>query len=310
MRRRVETAARGIHDSDDHERRDGRDERVSRCGEQRGGLADAAKVAEQQDGDYSEADRYHRRAERRDCRAHGVESRGGRDRHGQDVVGDQPGRGEQPRGLPEVLGGDDVRPTAMRIGTDRLPVRDADRHDHAGDRRADGQRPREPRSSSEHQHREDRLGTVGDRRQRIGREHGERHDLAHPLPHNCAAPDRRSEQHAAQPFSRVVGRCSLELLLRPAARPHVHEPPPPCRLGDLGHPVQRRIDRQRGRVALERGAPLPPELAQLRKLVRIERRERRVRGRGRVGHRARVEAILPTTKPTATEHRPATTSKT
>ena len=100
---------------------------------------------------------------------------------------------------------------------------------------------------------------------------------------------------------RSVGRRCLELLLRSAARPDVHEPPPPGRLGDLRRPVQRRIDGKRRRVTLERRAPLPSQLAQLVELLRIERRERRVRGRGGVGHRARVGTTLPTTKPTATD---------
>ena len=108
MRRRLQASARGIHGPDDHERRDGRDERVRRGGEQRGGLADAAKVAEQQHRDHPEADGHGRRAQRRDRRAHSFETRGGRDGHGEDVVGDEPCSGEQPGELPEVLGGYDV----------------------------------------------------------------------------------------------------------------------------------------------------------------------------------------------------------
>ena len=104
---------------------------------------------------------------------------GRRDRHrdGQHVVDEQRAGHRQPRGRPEVRGHDLVVAAAGRVGVHVLPVAgDHDEH-HDGDRETDPRRHRVRRQTRHRQHQEDLLRRVGDRRHRVGGEHGQRDPL-------------------------------------------------------------------------------------------------------------------------------------
>ena len=106
---------------------------------------------------------------------------GERPGHGEPIVDQQStGRGEA-RQVAEVLAGDDVAATAPGVGADGLAVREGHHHQEHGDAAADWQGQPEGGAAAEDQDRQDGLGGVGHRGERVGREHGEGGDSAQPL---------------------------------------------------------------------------------------------------------------------------------
>jgi len=165
---RDEVVAGGVAepDRDEHEHPD--DERVGRDREQLARLTDAAQVAVQEEGDDGDADHDRVVADRGDGGADGSHARGHRDGDGEDVVAHQAAGGREPGDVSEVVAGDDVRPAAVRIGADGLPVGDRDGDDQDDDGGGDWQGDVEALAPSEDEHREHRLGAVGDARERVG----------------------------------------------------------------------------------------------------------------------------------------------
>ena len=133
----------------------------------------------------------------------------------------------------------------MRVGPDRLPVGDPDRQHQDHDRRADGQRVRQAGQAGQDQDGQHRLGPVGDRGQRVRRQHGQRHELAHPLHRDRAGIQRRAEhpppQRLAGPAQRRARR------LGNARRLDRRQLPVPPRDGhDPGEPARADIAGPRG----------------------------------------------------------------
>ena len=187
----------------------------------------------------------------------------------------------------------------MGVGPDRLAVGDPDRQHQEDDRRADGQGVRQARQAGQHQDCQHRLRAVCDRGQRVGRQHGQCHELAHSLHCDGADVQRRAEE---QPVHRLAGpRRRSRLRLRrtrgldrgqlPVAARNGHEPGKPGRaeLAGRGVLAEGRVDRQRfpprSRL-IGYPVPLAPDLPQDGQLARVERGNYRVRPR-----RARV--VLP-----------------
>ena len=192
-----------------------------------------------------------------------------------------------------------------------LPVGDPDRQHQEHDRRADGQRVRQAGQAGQDQDGQHRLGPVGDRGQRVRRQHGERHELAHPLhrdragvqrwaedrPLLClASPARRREQRLGN--ARGFDRWQLPVSSRDG-----HEPGEQGRadLAGLRVLAQGRVDRQRlpphVRVSGD-PVPLASDLAQGGELPLVKRRNQRVGPRRTrmvltVAQRALPASVLP-----------------
>ena len=169
------------HEADRHQRPDRADERVRRKRERVSRLAHASKVDEHEQHEHREAESDRVRRKLGNGRRDGEHARGDRHRGGEDVVGEQRGGGDESGGGAEVLLGDDVRPTAVRIRVDRLAVREhhdrEQRRDHDRDRHdqvARGERGRD-------QHEQAGLGRVGHRRERIRCEDRQREPLRQQL---------------------------------------------------------------------------------------------------------------------------------
>ena len=107
----------------------------------------------------------------------------GGDRHGngQDVVGQQSrGRGQAGERA-QVVGRDDVRATAVRIGADRLPIADHDDREDDDDRDRDRHRQRQRTGAGQRQDAHDLFARVGGRRDVVRGEHRQPGDDAQPL---------------------------------------------------------------------------------------------------------------------------------
>src|SRR5207249_5441148 len=110
------------------------------------------------------------RRERRHGGGDGDRAGGDAHGHGQHVVGEDGGGGDQAGDRPKVLPGDDVGAASPRVRPDGLPVG----RDHHGQQPGDGQAERDHQRQGGgpggHQHQHHLLGGVGDRRQRVGGE--------------------------------------------------------------------------------------------------------------------------------------------
>ena len=189
----------------------------------------------------------------------------------------------------ELLARDDAGPSALRVGPDRLPVGDPGRQHQEHDRRADGQRVRQAGQASQDQDGQHRLGPVGDRGQRVRRQHGQRHELAHPLHRDRADVQRWAED---QPLQCLAGRAQrrerrlgnargFDRRQLPVSSRDGHEPGEQGRadLAGLRVLAQRRVDRQRLPPHLRvsgHPAPLTPDLTQGGELTLVKRRNQRV----------------------------------
>jgi hypothetical protein len=155
----------------------------------------ASQVPERDEHDEEHRDRHR---VRRQARHDGGQRRGaGRHGHGdgEDVVGQERHAGDLGGQQPEVVPRDDVGATRARVRLDRLTVReDQERqHDEQADRDRHDERKRgDPDVRDEVS--EDLLGAVGDRRQVVGREHGERGRFPETLVGQRLGVERRAEQ--------------------------------------------------------------------------------------------------------------------
>jgi hypothetical protein len=129
-----------------------------------------------------------------------------------------------------------------------LGEREGEEHAHGEER---DQRCRVPTEGDEHDRGEQRQGddAVVEGEAIAHPEHRKGDGLAHPLPHDCAAPEGRAEQqpadahaNASQVQAGTVTASRLELVGGPAGWPHMDEATPAGRLGQLGRAVQRRVN--------------------------------------------------------------------
>ena len=81
---------------------------------------------------------------------------------------------------------------------DRLPVRERDDGEQRRDDEADRDRVRERADAGDDERREDEVGGVGDRRQRVGRQDREPGDARQALVMRHARRDRLAEQQSFQ----------------------------------------------------------------------------------------------------------------
>ena len=163
------------------ERQRGDNEEVRRDREDAARLADASQVPDHQQRDESERQLHAVDVPVGECRCERRDARRDADRHRQDVVDQQRAGGDERRHFAEVVLRDDVRAAARRVRVDRLAIgEDHDRQNRC-DHERDRAREAERRGADEHQHAEDFLGRVRDRRQRVGRQHGQPGDAGEPF---------------------------------------------------------------------------------------------------------------------------------
>ena len=89
--------------------------------------------------------------------------------------------GNQRGHLAEVVLGDQVRAATSRVRVDRLAIGKHHDREDAGDDECDRARERERRGAREHQHPQVLLGRVHNRRERVGRQHGQARDPGEPF---------------------------------------------------------------------------------------------------------------------------------
>ena len=288
----------GLDQTGDHDQRDRGHEQVGGGGEGGGGIAHPAQVAGDQQHDHHQADRDSRRSDRRDRRGHRGHASG--DRHGdrEDVVDDQPRSREQAPLRPQAVARNDVRATAVRIGSDHLAVAEADREHQHRQRRSDRQRELQLAGAGEHEDRHHRLGAVGHRGERVGRKDGEREQPPHALLGDRRAAQRRTNQHTAQRVRHPARQrialprpdCRFELVVfrRLSPRASDVDEAPRARALRIGE-IEPWIDRQRALPDLpRRHAPIPAaaHVTQRDKRALIKLRQLCARRDSRVGSAA------------------------
>ena len=114
-------------------------------------------------------------------------------------VDEQRRRGNQSGAVTDVFLRDDVSAAAGRVGVNRLPVREGHNSEQRGDDKADRNGVAERADTGNDQRREDEVGGVCDRRQRVGRQHGQSRNARQALVMRHARGDRLADQ---QPFER------------------------------------------------------------------------------------------------------------
>ena len=149
------------------------DEEVGRHREDVARLPDAAQVADGQDREKREAHLDAIRIELWKRRRDREDAGGDADRDRQRVVHQQRRRRNQPGGRPDVLLRDDVGAAAGRVGVNRLPIGEGDDRQQRRDDEADRHRVDERAHARDDERGQDEVGRVGDRRQRVGRQHGQ-----------------------------------------------------------------------------------------------------------------------------------------
>ena len=196
-RRVMQRSHRELHDPEQDQRSDHREEQVRRRGEDPSRLLDAAQVA---DSDQRDEEQTHGHAElmqRRDRGDDGGDARRHRDRHGEHVVRQQRDPRDLRRHQTEVVLRDDVRASRGRVGLDRLAVAEhQDRQhpdDHERERHDQRERGRRHRAGDE-QRPQHLLGGIGDGGERVRREDGQRRGPAEPLVDQVGGRDRRAEE--------------------------------------------------------------------------------------------------------------------
>ncbi len=182
-------------DRDDPDRE--RHEEIGREGEDQARLAEAAEVADRDQGDRYEGDLDPEVIRRRDDRLDLLDRRRGRHGHGHDVVDEQRCRGHEPRGLGEVLPGHDVRAPARRVGATDLPVADRHHGEQERDRDRDLDRQGERGDSRDHEDAQDLLGGVGGGRDGVRAEDRKGELLREPLLDLLLVRERTPEEHPA-----------------------------------------------------------------------------------------------------------------
>ena len=199
----VRPAARAAaHEADGDHGADRDDEAVGREREDEARLAHAAQVDEHEHDEHAEAQLDGVRRELGHGRGDRQHARGDRDGGRQHVV-DQQRRGRhEPGHLAEVLLGHDVRAAAVRVGEDRLPVRQHhDQQQRRDDRRDRHDQPAR-RDRRRDQHDERRLRRIGDGRERVRGEDRQRDPARQQLvleaAHGHAAADDRALEAAAR----------------------------------------------------------------------------------------------------------------
>ena len=136
--RGVAAGGDGADGSDDDHEKQRPDEEVRGDEEGRAGVLDSAHIDERENQQDREAEAEGVGLEARDCGHEGTNAGGYADGRIQDVVDHERGGGEQPRLLPEILGGDGVAATPVRVGIDGLAVGEEDDREQADDREGDG----------------------------------------------------------------------------------------------------------------------------------------------------------------------------
>ena len=174
------------------------DEEVGGHGKDTPGFAYPAQVADHDDGNEPEPDldavRHPLRKGRRECR----DARSHADSHRQHVVDQQRGRRNQAGERPEVLFRDDVGATAARIRVDRLSIREDDDGQRDGDDDANRRDEAQGCDTADEQHAEDFLRRVGDRGERVRREHRQSGHTGQALVMSLVRRDGRAHEDALQ----------------------------------------------------------------------------------------------------------------
>ena len=190
---------------------DAGDEKVGGHREDASGLAHATQVADRQDADEPERD-FHAvgrplgkcGGERRDAGSHADGDR-------QHVVDEKRGRRNQTGERPEVLLRDDVGAAAAGIRVDRLSIREDDDGQRDGDDNADRRGQAQGGDTADQQHAEDFLGRVGDRRERVRREHRQTRHTGQALVMGLVRRDGRAHEDALElEQERFVGHRTLQ----------------------------------------------------------------------------------------------------
>jgi hypothetical protein len=196
--------------ADGDDRRERRDEQVRGQQERDPRLARAAQVHDREHEEDRKAERDGVRQERR-CRRH-ERADAGRDADGdvQDVVERERRTGEQRGPLAEVLLGDCVRASAVRVRADRLQVREKHDEQEHDDRRADRHDVREAERAERQEQRERRLRAVGGRRQRVEAEDGHARERADLLLVFFARREATAEDEVRQGACCLVGPPTLD----------------------------------------------------------------------------------------------------
>jgi hypothetical protein len=196
-------------DRDDGEEADDEDHRREQ--ERSSCLAEAPQVEQRDDGQDREAYRHSGRRKRWECGRQRPDA--GRDRHrdGQCVIDDQRCPSDEAHARSEVGARHRIGAAASGIGVDHLSIGEHEdgeqRDDHDRDPEHEVQRPRSGHSEDD----DDRLGSVGDRGQRVegeGREPFDRSDL---LLRRFGAAQRSSDE-------KLPGGCANAPLARQATR--------------------------------------------------------------------------------------------
>ena len=120
------------------------------------------------------------------------------DRNRQRVVHEQRRRGNQTGGRPDVLLRHDVRAAAGRVGVNRLPIGEGDDRQQRRDDEADRHRVDERAHARDDERGQDEVGRVRDRRQRVGRQHGQARDTGQALVVRQMRRDRSADEETLE----------------------------------------------------------------------------------------------------------------
>jgi hypothetical protein len=150
-----------------NQREDAHDEKVGRDREDLSRFLEATQVADRQRGKEEEAQLDAIGVEARKGRRDGEHAGGNTHRHRQRVV-DQQRRGRDEAGhRADVFLRDSIGAAARRIGVNRLPIREGDDREQRRDDEANGNGVDESGRSRYQQRRNDEIGCIRDRRQRV-----------------------------------------------------------------------------------------------------------------------------------------------
>ncbi len=167
-------------------------------------LANATQVGDSEQNDSSDGQLDLVRIERGESRSHRGDTCRNTDRDREDVIAQQRSSCQQARSDTEIVLGDDVCPTPVRIGADRLTVGEADDRQQKHDRQSVRQNEGIGRCSGQDENAQDLFGRVGGRGERVRRENGQRFCLPDPLVGCFGSAERPTDQRAPQLHPRLA----------------------------------------------------------------------------------------------------------
>ncbi len=222
--------------TDRDQQQDRNDKEVCRHRENPARLANAAQVADREQRQKQQAQLDPVRRETRHRRGDGKHAGRNADRHGEGVVDEQRRRGHESGGDADIFLGDAIGAAAGRIRVNGLPIGKRDHRQQGGDDDADRDRIAERLRSGDDQGSDDEIGRVGDRRQRIRREHGETGDTRQPL---VVREVRRNGLAEEEPFQRRERRGFRHARGGPSRKPACYHSSPYAGRAPLSHPWPR-----------------------------------------------------------------------